>query len=394
MRGMKSFYHIRYLIVTLMMFLLIGILSLIPFNCLFLDPVAKAISDFDVYDIVYSKIREEPAADTSIVLVNIGNLSRLEIAHQINVINSYNPYLIAIDAIFQEEKESFCDSVLADAFSKCNNLVLVSKLDKFDETNDTYDTLITSLSLFSKYSTNGFANLPNDDKVSFKTIRDFRPLSKVNGSIIPALASKVVEIYDTDAYRYLMNRQKGIEKINYTGNFNRFYYLDADQVLSGEENLEFLRNKIVLIGFMGTDLNNKTLEDIYFTPLNERYAGKSFPDMYGVVIHANILSMILRKNYVDNMPTWMSIVFAFILSYVSAFIIHNLKSNYKDWFGALTKIYILLITLINLFAGVMIYHHFNYKINLTLALAVIVLTATALELYQNFVSKIFPSLEN
>ncbi len=390
---MKGFYHIRYLIVTLMMFLLIGILWLIPFNCFFLDPVAKAISDFDVYDIVYSKIREEPPADTSIVLVNIGNLSRLEIAKQINVINSYDPFLIAVDAIFQEEKESCGDSVLADAFSKCKDLILVSKLDKFDEENDTYDTLITSINLFDKYSSLGFANLPNDDKVSFKTIRDFRPSSKLNGSVIPALASKVAELYDTNAYRYLMNRQNGIEKINYTGNTNRFFSLDAHQVLSGDNNLNFLRNKIVLMGFMGTDLYNKTLEDIFFTPLNERYAGKSFPDMYGVVIHANIISMILRKNYVDSMPQWVSILLAFVISYISAFVIYNIKKNYKDWFGALTKIYILIFSLINLFAGVMIFHHFNYKINLTLALAVIVLTVTAIELYRFFVSKFFPSLE-
>ena len=69
------------------MFIVLAFFSFIPINCLFLDPVAKALSDFDVYDIVYSKLSEDPKADTNIVLVNIGNLSRLEIARQVNVLN-------------------------------------------------------------------------------------------------------------------------------------------------------------------------------------------------------------------------------------------------------------------------------------------------------------------
>ena len=375
------------------MFLVLGIFSFIPINCLFMDPIAKAISDFDVYDIVFSKLREEPKVDTNIVLVNLSNLSRSDIARQVSIINSFDPRVIGIDAIFQDEKEYYSDSLLAYAFSRCRNLVLVSKLDKYNEAADSYDTLFKSVDIFNKHATNGFANLPNDDKVSFKTIREFKPVSKTNGNTVNAFASKIVEIYNPEALKVLNNRGNEIEKINYVGNYNKFYFLDSYQVLSGENNLSFIKDKIVLMGFMGLKLNNKTFEDIYFTPLNERYAGKAFPDMYGVVIHANIISMILNKKYIDIMPQWLSIVLALILSYLSAFIIFNLKIKFKDWFGAFSKLYILFISLLNLFIGVMILHHFNYRINLTLALAVIVLTNTILEIYQSYVSKIFPSLE-
>ena len=177
------------------------------------------------------------------------------------------------------------------------------------------------------------------------------------------------------------------------GNFNKFYFLDANQVLSGSEDLSFIKNKIVLFGFVETDIKNKTFEDIYFTPLNERYAGKSFPDMYGAVIQANIISMILNKNYINTMPEWVSILIAIILTYVSAFIFFNVKRKYKDWFGALAKLYILSISLMNLFIGVMVFHHFNYRINLTLALAVVVLTGTIISMYRMYVVNIFSSLE-
>ena len=102
---MIDFFHKRFLVITAMMFLVLGIFSFIPINCLFMDPIAKAISDFDVYDIVYSKLREEPKVDTNIVLVNLSNLSRSDIARQVSIINSFDPKVIGIDAIFQVEKE-------------------------------------------------------------------------------------------------------------------------------------------------------------------------------------------------------------------------------------------------------------------------------------------------
>ena len=388
---MAGFFHKRFVIMTFMMFIIIWLFTFIPFNCLFLDPIAKAVSDFDVYDIVYSRIREEPQADTNIVLVNLSNLSRLQIAHQINVVNSFNPKVIAVDAIFQEKKDPYSDSLLADAFSKCTNLVLASKLDKYNDSTGSYDTLLSSINIFSKFAGTGFANLPNDSKVSFRTMREFRPFSKINGTIIPAFATKIVEISNPQSVQFLMNRDQDIEKINYIGNFNKFYYIDSYQVLSGENDLSFIKDKIVLIGFMGIRLNEKTLEDIFFTPLNERYAGKSFPDMYGVVIHANIVSMILNKNFINIMPQWLSIILAVILSYVSAYIIYSFKRKRKDWFGTFTKLYMLTVSLLNLYIGVMVLHHFNYRINLTLAIAVVFLTGTILDLYNNFIGRIFLS---
>ncbi len=175
---MKDFFHLRYTVISVMMFLVIGIFTFIPINCLFLDPIKIAISDFDVYDIVFSKIREEQKADTNIVLVNLDNLSRSDIARQINIVNSFNPKVVALDAIFQVEKEPDSDSKLAEAFSKCSNLVIASRLENYDETKETFDTLLTSINLFDQYASNGFANIPNDEQVSFKTIREFRPTVK------------------------------------------------------------------------------------------------------------------------------------------------------------------------------------------------------------------------
>ena len=93
-----------------MIFIIMFGFSFIPVNCGFLSPVATALGDFDVYDIVYSKLLEEQSVDTNIVLVNIGNLSRKEQAEEITVINKFKPAVIGIDAFFEAEKDPVSDS--------------------------------------------------------------------------------------------------------------------------------------------------------------------------------------------------------------------------------------------------------------------------------------------
>src|SRR3972149_1488619 len=219
---------------------------------------------------------------------------------------------------------------------------MVSKLDQYDEETKNYRNLHLSIPLFSRHAETGFANLPNDDEESFRTIRDFSPPEKNNHSTVPAFAVKIAGFYKPASLHTLFERQKELEKINFRGNYNCFYFIDTYQYFEPEADFSFIKNKIVLLGYMGPDLNTKSLEDIFFTPLNERYAGKSFPDMYGVVVHANIVSMI----------------------------------------------FILIYTILNLFLSVEILHYLNYRISLTTAMIAIVLTNTSIEFYHNYLIKL------
>ena len=362
--------------------------SFIPVNCGFLSPVATALGDFDVYDIVYSKLLEEQSVDTNIVLVNIGNLSRKELAEEITVINKFKPAVIGIDAFFEAEKDPVSDSLLALAFSDCKNLVMVDKLDNFNEGTKHYGSLHTSISKFSRYSKGGFANLPNDDAVGFRTIREFRPVEKVKDSTVLAFASKITRVYKKDAFQYLAGRGNQNEIINFRGNYNRFYFIDTYLYAEPGVDLGFIKDKIVLMGYMGPDFNTKTLEDVFFTPLNDRYAGKSFPDMYGIVIHANIISMILNRTYVDVMPDWISYLLALVICFMNVKMLLWIMAGMKDWFNGLAKLFIFIYSILTLFLSIEILHYFNYKINLTVALIAVVLSNTVIEIYDNYILKI------
>ncbi len=391
---LKRILHFDVIAVCINIFLFIWIVSIIKIDLGFLDPVGKALSDFDVYDIYFSKLREEPNADTNIVLVNIGNLSRAEIEHQINVINRYSPKVIGLDALFFTEKDSQSDSVLADAFSKVENMVLVSKLDYYNDSNDSYDSLITSIDKFSVHTKNGFANLPDDATGSFRTIRNFKPSAVCSGKQVYSFAVNVTGIYDKDAADEFNKRENEYEMINYRGNYNKFYYIDSPDLFDETRSFSFIKNKIVLMGYMGTDLSTQTVDDAFFTPLNEKYAGRSFPDMYGIVIHANIVSMLLNRNYIGQMPYIFSIIFAIILCYINALILVYMKKHHDKWYNGFNKAFIFVQTVGNLFLGVWLFSSFNYRINLTLAIAVIVLVPSFIDLYYNYLETLYAKIKN
>jgi len=369
--------------------LLIWVVSIIKIDLGFLDPVGKALSDFDVYDIYFSKLREELPADTNIVLVNIGHLGRAEIGQQINVINQYSPKVIGLDALFFTEKDPQSDSILADSFSKVANIVLVSKLDYYNENTDSYDSLITSINKFSIHTKNGYANLPDDATGSFRTIRSFKPSAKVNGKDVYSFAVNVAGIYDKNAADEFIQREIEYEMINYRGNFNKFYYVDALDLFDETRDFSFIKNKIVLMGYMGTELSTQTVDDAFFTPLNEKYAGRSFPDMYGIVIHANIISMLLNRNYIDQIPYLLNLIFTIILCFVNALILIYMKRHHDPWFNGFANLSLFIQTVGCLFVGVLIFSYFNYRINLTLLIAVIVLVPSSVDLYFNFIERLY-----
>ena len=96
----------------------------------FFIPFRNTLSDFQITDITYSKVRdvELVLADTNIVIVDIEEITRLGIAKVIRDINENNPKVICIDRIFKEENKKLDDLVLADALAEVDNLVLSCNL--------------------------------------------------------------------------------------------------------------------------------------------------------------------------------------------------------------------------------------------------------------------------
>jgi CHASE2 domain-containing sensor protein len=75
-------------------------------------------------------------------------------------------------------------------------------------------------------------------------------------------------------------------------------------------NKDMLKDKIVILGYLGTPTGNVyDVEDKEFTPMNVETAGKSIPDMYGAVIHANIVRMLINNDFLYRVSNiWIGII--------------------------------------------------------------------------------------
>ena len=101
------------------------------------DPVGEALGDMQMTDPVFSQLREDPLPDTSFIIINTGREPRAITAAQIDIINQYDPKVIALDMFFSYPKtgsqaDIMGDSILAETLKKVENLVMVSKVEQTD----------------------------------------------------------------------------------------------------------------------------------------------------------------------------------------------------------------------------------------------------------------------
>ncbi|MFT4754509.1 MAG: CHASE2 domain-containing sensor protein [Salibacteraceae bacterium] len=371
------------LICTLFIFLFLGFLSKIPiqFESKLLDPIGNALKDFELTDLVFSQLRTTQTIDTNIVLVNIGHLSRSQIGKQIEILNRYEPKVIGMDAFFRSKKEFREDIQLIMALSQVQNLVLVSDLENRNEMNTCFDTMTTSHPQFNQFAKNGFADLITDEE-SFRTIRQITPLFCLADSLVQSFSLVLAQIYDSASVNYLLKRNNEREAINWKGNHSKFYTLDSQELLNEEADFSFIKDKIVIMGFMGgRELGEPSLEDTFYTPLNPQSAGRAFPDMYGVTVHANAVSMILNRDYINVLPEWVDLLIAFILLYFNVAIFIWIGEKFKLYYDLVTKILILVEVALLLGGVIFILLYFQIRLNLTIAIIAIIFSGDLTELY-------------
>ncbi|MGB0392120.1 MAG: CHASE2 domain-containing protein [Salibacteraceae bacterium] len=380
---MNIFTRKSVIICTTFIFVFLGLISKIPmkFESKLLDPIGHALKDFELTDLVFSQLRGSQTIDTNIVLVNIGHLSRSQIGKQIENLNRFNPKVIGIDAFFRKKKEFAEDIQLIMSMSQVENLVLVSDLENRNEQNTCFDTMTTSHPQFNKFAINGFADVVTDEE-SFRTVRQITPKFCLSDSSVVSFPVVLASIFDSSSTEYLLQRNNETEAINWRGNYTKFYSLDTHEALNPDADLSFVKDKIVIMGFMGERvLGEQSLEDTFYTPLNPQSAGRAFPDMYGVTVHANSVSMILRRDYINVLPYWVDLLIAFVLLYLNVAIFIWIGDKFKLYYDLVTKFLILVEVALLLGGVIFVLLYFQVRLNLTVAIIAIILSGDLTELY-------------
>lgn len=283
------------------------VLAVMVFNLSFLNPVKEALKDFSFLDVYYAEnFNAESKINPNIILVNIENKNRFEIAMLLEKIQEAKPKAILLDVIFKEPKEKESDSLLAKQLTKSN---IIGSLNIANKNS----TIKNHLSLPTKNS--GFVNFNFNNS---KVIRGFNGIYNHKKS----LAATTIEKFDQKKWRKFNyhKKLKTSHRIKYFGNLNSFTHFGFDEFML-LNNTSILKNKYVIVGYLGMPTGSKfDVSDKFFTPLNSYTSGKSNSDMFGAVIHANILNMLLQNSFMYKISnfwvyflSFLSVFFAFIL---------------------------------------------------------------------------------
>jgi len=274
-----------------------------------------------------------------------------------------------------------------------------------------YDSLEFSDIEFRLYAKNGFANLLTDAdyQEDVKQCRSFVPQYRVSNEQHYAFAVEMCMLYDSTKTNRFLARNKEEEIINYRGNVEiqdirlktvrqletattkypqMFYAIDVDQVLTGDFDPSLFKDKIVIMGFLGDYFGDTAWNDKYFTPLNKKVAGRANPDMFGVVIHANIASMILNEDYVNALYEWQKYAIAFIVCFLTVALFITIDKRLPAWFDTLSvTIQVLQILAIS---GIVVYFFaiFTFKLDLTITLAAAALVGPSYDIFKGFQNQI------
>ena len=251
----------------------------------FLEPIFVHLKNFELTDINYKDIGGKDIGDAKIILVSSARLDALKadsLLHKLNT-GANKPKVIGMETIYSAKSDSYAGVFIENA-KKFDNLVFADSLEKYDPETDGFQSVYKSCDTIPPYIPTGFKNILTNLSKEHFTVREYHPSLAAGGVTVESFSSQVVKKYDTNAYNALKSRGNDIETINYKG--GSFSELDYETIMSEGHRVDF-RDKIVLIGNYYKDKNEFTscvLSDLYFTPMNDRYSGKAFPDMYGVEI--------------------------------------------------------------------------------------------------------------
>lgn len=370
---MKYLFHRDTIFATIGVFLLIGLFSLFHFNTHIFDPIQKALHDFDFNDLSYAKMGKAAAngEDEHITVVNIGNADRGTLALLIQKLHNYQPRAIGMDAVFDVQNKSEYDSLLTAVISQTPELVIGERISEAGQQ-------LQMEGMFANSGNSGYVNLGGEEE---GVIRSFQPTTTVGGTLHHCFAAKICEVAYADKAAAFLKRKKNEEIINYSRTADKYFTVSYQDILEGRVAPDRLRGKIILLGYIGSP---QDVEDRKFTPMNEKYVGKSLPDMPGVIVHANIISMLLEGNYVHQIPTWLSTVIAFVFTWLGMAFFIKFYLDTHIWFHLKSKVVQLLLTVLFVYIGLYFFHYFDTKLNLSLTLLGIVLAVDVLYFYEAF----------
>jgi len=329
---------IRYVLLILIAFKITVILAFfiyehLPLQLLHFEHLAT--EDVQFNDIYYSSNQIENLEKKDVVLINSGSIEkndsfRVQIAKLINKVAKFKPKKIGLDFVFEESKAN--DTLLQNAIN-INDVVLGN------DSKEKFKNIFTS-------KNKGIFNFPIKEG---ETVREYYNYIEKNNVKIPSFAAALSAVNKEDSIAYLKYNtdSKGFYNIldkHQKSEIQNFPAIEAFVILNdleSEQIEEIIKNKIVIIGHLGTgDMDNKyDVEDKFRVPNNSSLFNRNLT-MPGSVIHANAIQMLLDKNEIFLIEGWLYEFISFIILFGFLYLFYTI--HHKFYLGKLINISIIL----------------------------------------------------
>ena len=301
-------------------------------------------NDFHITDMYY-QIRDDQhdPFEEEVVLVNVSSLSREGVAKEIFHLAQYQPKVIALDIIFMGERDSVGDGLLQYVLMNTPNVVLIGESQR--KADNSGDSLVVSHPMFSSFTYHGIGENIVDANVGRRMQKKYY---FADGDSALHFATQIAMLYDSTKALEFLKRPNKQENIYFLGNIpsyeenpkpSKFSVLDVEDVMQENFTPDLIQGKIVLMGYLGEYAGDPgIIEDKFFSPLKAYIPVKTPPDMFGVVFHANTISMILNQRFIEQLSPEEEGQFAFAICFFNVLILLLILwgKHTRKWFLVLS----------------------------------------------------------
>jgi glucan phosphoethanolaminetransferase (alkaline phosphatase superfamily) len=103
--------------------------------------------------------------------------------------------------------------------------------------------------------------------------------------------------------------------------------------------------------------------------------------MYGVVVHANKVSMILDEDYVNTFPKWLTYLMNLIFIYINIIIYSWMFLRLEMWWDGASLVATLIQVSLLIVLLLAVFNKYSYKLDFTLLIVALFLCGNFIEFY-------------
>jgi len=115
--------------------------------------------------------------------------------------------------------------------------------------------------------------------------------------------------------------------------------------------------------------------------------------MYGLAIHANVLTMVLNGHYIRELPNWLNWLVLVVFCYLNVLLIHWVYDDFNEVFHGITRGLQILEFILLFFLISLLFYKFRLKLDFGLGILALLLAYDIIMIYESLVRRRIPLID-